>query len=304
MPPPPVPYRGRFAPSPTGPLHLGSLIAAVASYLDARHHGGVWLLRMEDLDPPREQADAAASILSSLRHHGLHGDEPTLYQSERHAAYRAALMALQRAGMLFSCDCTRAMLGPNGACTGGCRERDRNKRNAAPDTGALRVAVPADCVIEFADALQGQQHTTLGLDLPDFVVRRKDGLFAYQLAVVVDDHAQGVTHVVRGADLLDSTPRQMFLQRALGYATPAYCHLPLITASDGQKYSKQNNAPPLHNADAPDNLRQALAFLGQPAPPGTLREVDAILQFASARWSVERIPALPAIPATALGLTE
>lgn len=302
MTPSPVPYRGRFAPSPTGPLHLGSLIAALASYLDARHHDGAWLLRMEDLDPPREEAGAADSILTSLRHHGLHWDEPAMFQSERQAAYGEALAALQHAGVLFHCTCTRAMLGANGACTGRCREQSRPTPDKLPDVGALRAAVPVEYVVEFLDTLQGPQRSAIGIDMPDFVVRRKDGLFAYQLAVVVDDHAQGVTQVVRGADLLDSTPKQIFLQQALGYATPTYCHLPVICASNGQKYSKQNNAPPLDNTDAADNLRRALNFLGQPAPPTALQDIQAILAFACTHWSTRGIPAVPEIPASALGL--
>jgi len=280
-------YRGRFAPSPTGPLHLGSLIAAVASYLDARFHGGQWLLRMEDLDPPREEAGAAQRIINSLQQHGLAWDEPPMWQSQRLPAYAAILGQLQENGHLFRCDCTRAMLGPDGACRGRCLERPAQV--TAP--WALRVAVPRDHTVDFTDQLQGPQHTPLGRELPDFVLRRKDGLHAYQLAVVVDDADQGITHVVRGSDLLDSTARQIFLQQLLHYPTPHYCHVPVITNRDGQKFSKQNHAPALDDAQASGNLRQALAFLHQPSPPRELAGVSQILDHAVRHWSAGRIPA-------------
>ena len=256
-------YRGRFAPSPTGPLHLGSLIAALASYLDARSCNGTWLVRMEDLDPPREEPGAAERILNSLRHHGLHWDEPVLWQSERKQAYAAALDTLAAQGHLFNCACTRAMLGPGGACCDHCAER----QSALTRPCATRVKVPGDSHIRFDDQLQGQQHTALGQQLPDFVVKRKDGLDAYQLAVVVDDASQAINHVVRGSDLLDSTPRQIFLQQLLTYPTPRYCHLPVITNAQGQKLSKQNHAPALDDDRAIANLRGALHFLRQREPP-------------------------------------
>ena len=286
-------YRGRFAPSPTGPLHLGSLIAALASYLDARHNGGTWLVRMEDLDPPREEKGAADLILASLRHHGLHWDEPVLYQSQRGPAYTAALAVLAAGGHLFSCDCTRALLGPDGSCRGDCRRRQQQL--AAPS--ATRVAVPPDCLIRFNDRIQGCVESKLGVAVPDFVVKRKDGLHAYQLAVVVDDAWQGVDHIVRGSDLLDSTPRQVFLQQLLGYPTPRYSHVPVITDSAGQKYSKQNHAPALDDRRASANLRTALAFLHQQAPPEALAATAAILDFASSHWLPASIPAALSIAA-------
>ncbi|MAT94998.1 MAG: tRNA glutamyl-Q(34) synthetase GluQRS [Halioglobus sp.] len=291
-------YRGRFAPSPTGPLHLGSLIAALASYLDARHHGGAWLVRMEDLDPPREEPGAAAAILHSLQAHGLVADEPPLFQGRRAAAYAAALRRLEAAGHLFRCDCSRAALGPDGACRGGCRERQHSL--GAP--ASVRVQVPAQCHVQFQDALQGAQQCHLGAAFPDFVLRRKDGLDAYQLAVVVDDCAQGITHVVRGSDLLDSTPRQVFLQGLLDCPTPAYCHLPVITNRHGQKFSKQNQAPPLDDAAAVANLRLALRFLGQPEPAAGLDQPSQLLASAVQHWDLARIAAVRAIPAHALGL--
>ena len=291
-------YRGRFAPSPTGPLQLGSLIAALGSYLDARHHGGTWLLRMEDLDPPREEPGAAQSILHSLQCHGLHWDEQVLYQSTRASAYAQGLAALAAAGHLFYCDCTRATLGPDGACCGRCRSR---QDEVAPPRSS-RVNVPPNYSIQFDDQLQGQQVTPPGLNTPDFVVKRKDGLDAYQLAVVIDDAEQGITHTVRGSDLLDSTPRQIFLQQLLGYPTPRYCHLPVITTGQGQKFSKQNHAPALENNAAIDNLRHALRFLHQPQPPSATASIESILAFATTHWAARRIPAVLAIPATYLGI--
>lgn len=300
MPGPAAPYRGRFAPSPTGPLHLGSLIAALASFLDARHVAGTWLVRMEDLDPPREEPGAAGRILHSLQCHGLAWDEDVLWQSGRTAAYAGALKALSASGDLFYCDCTRAMLGPDGACSGHCISR----QPSVNPPRATRVSVPPDCRICFRDELQGLQNSHLGAQFPDFVVKRKDGLDAYQLAVVVDDAAQGITHVVRGSDLLDSTPRQIFLQQRLDYPTPHYCHLPVITNRLGQKLSKQNHAPALDDAQPLANLRLALRFLHQPEPPGEVATTDQLLDFAIRHWMPERIPANEAIPASTLGLQE
>lgn len=293
MPDSTAPYRGRFAPSPTGPLHLGSLIAALASWLDARHCGGSWLVRMEDLDPPREEPGAARRILHSLQCHGLQWDGDVMWQGTRGAAYAQALEALAAGGHLFHCDCTRQLLGPGGACAGRCRERQADM--AGP--WAVRVSVPADCRIEFRDRLQGRQLSALGRELPDFVVRRKDGLDAYQLAVVVDDASQGISDVVRGSDLLDSTPRQIFLQQLLGYRAPRYCHLPVITNTGGQKLSKQNRAPALDDSRPAANLRQALQFLQQETPPPHLRDVGELLAFALRHWDLGRVPATLAVVA-------
>jgi len=291
-------YRGRFAPSPTGPLHMGSLIAALASYLDARHHGGTWLVRMEDLDPPREEPGASDSILHSLRCHGLLWDEAVLYQSTRSITYAGALSMLAQAGQLFSCDCGRAILEADGACRGNCRARQRQ----LADPRAIRIVVPPEYEVGFTDLLQGPQRIPLGQSLTDFVVRRKDGLFAYQLAVVVDDAAQGITHVVRGSDLLDSTPRQIFLQQELAYITPRYCHLPVITTAHGQKFSKQNHAPALQNDQPVMNLRCALRFLYQREPPAQLTDVEAVLAYAIERWSLRQVPAAMALTAASIGL--
>lgn len=285
-------YRGRFAPSPTGPLHLGSLIAALASHLDARHHNGAWLVRMEDLDPPREEQGAARRILASLQKHGLHWDEDVPLQSQRGPAYAAALQVLQACGHLFTCDCTRQMLGPGGACDGRCRGRQGEFTGPT----ATRVMVPPDCHISFWDQIQGPQETALGTEARDFIVKRKDGLDAYQLAVVVDDAWQGITHIMRGSDLLESTPRQIFLQRLLGYPTPRYSHIPVVTDAGGQKFSKQNHAPPLDDQDAASNLRAALYFLLQDEPPATLQSVTQILDFAIRHWTPGKIPARLSIP--------
>jgi glutamyl-Q tRNA(Asp) synthetase len=265
----------------------------VASYLDARHRGGTWLVRMEDLDPPREEAGAAERILASLRAHGLNWDEQVLWQGGRAEAYASALARLERSGRLFRCDCTRQMLGPGGSCCAGCRQRQREMAGPA----AIRVAVPGDCHIRFDDRLQGPQQVWLGREIADFVVRRKDALDAYQLAVVVDDAWQGITHIVRGSDLLDSTARQIYLQQLLGYATPHYCHLPVITDRSGHKLSKQNHAPALDDGMAPHNLRSALRFLRQPEPPPDLDHPANILAFATQQWSLAGVPAVPAIVA-------
>jgi glutamyl-Q tRNA(Asp) synthetase len=253
---------------------------------------------MEDLDPPREEPGAAKSILHSLQCHGLHWHEQVLFQSTRAKAYAASLDALAVAGNLFHCDCTRAALGPDGACCGRCRYR----QDEIFPPRSSRVSVPRNYSTHFEDQLQGQQVAPLGLSTPDFVVKRKDGLDAYQLAVVVDDAEQGITQIVRGSDLLDSTPRQIFLQHLLGYPTPGYCHLPVITTGQGQKFSKQNNAPALDNRQAADNLRHALQFLHQQEPPPTADSVEAMLAFAAAHWAPQRIPAVLAIPAASIGI--
>ena len=298
VPDPSTHYRGRFAPSPTGPLHLGSLIAALASFLDARHHAGAWLVRMEDLDPPREEPGAADAILNSLRCHGLHWDGDVLYQSTRATAYSAALARLDEEGLLFACDCSRAMLNTVGACAGDCRTR----QDAISSSRAIRIAVPAECEIQFSDGLQRQQDTKLGNSLQDFIVRRKDRLHAYQLAVVVDDAEQGITHVVRGSDLLDSTARQIFLQQVLSQSTPLYFHLPVITTGQGQKFSKQNLAPALDNEKAVYNLRCALRFLQQHEPPADIKSVDLLLAQAVEQWSPARVPVAMTIGADSIAL--
>jgi glutamyl-Q tRNA(Asp) synthetase len=252
---------GRFAPSPTGPLHFGSLVAAVASYLDARALGGRWLVRIEDIDTPRNVPGAADDILRTLERFGLTWDGPVLYQSSRMDAYREALEKLRCAGYAYPCSCSRREVG-DGIYPGTCR--DRSPDLSKPHAWRVRVE---DVTVGFDDRLAGRFEQNLKSDVGDFVILRADGIFAYQLAVVVDDASQGVTDIVRGADLLDSTPRQIWLQRLLGYPQPRYMHFPIATDAQGEKLSKQTLAPPLAPARTEEDLRAALRFLGQPEPP-------------------------------------
>jgi len=257
-------YCGRFAPSPTGPLHLGSLVAALASWLDARAHRGRWLVRIEDIDPPREEAGAARAQLAALMALGLAPDQPPTYQSARSALYQQAVGSLQAAGQLYRCNCSRAAvelaghrLGlPPNVYPGTCRDRIVSGVPAA-----LRVRVPARSVA-LVDRACGPCAQQLDREVGDFVVRRADGLWAYQLAVVVDDGAQQVTDVVRGADLLDNTPRQIHLQQLLQLPTPRYLHVPIVRNADGEKLSKQAGAPPLDLSDPLGQLEQAWRHLG------------------------------------------
>jgi glutamyl-Q tRNA(Asp) synthetase len=257
-------YVGRFAPSPSGPLHFGSLVAALASWLDARAAGGRWLVRIEDLDAPRTQRGATAEILGALRRLGLEWDGDVVRQSERHSLYRAALDQL--GDQLYWCGCTRREIADSGlrlAADGGqvypgtCRSGIA----AGKTPRAQRVHTTAE-IVAFEDRVQGRIAQSLERDVGDFVLLRADGEFAYQLAVVVDDAAQGVTDVVRGADLLDSTPRQIWLQRLLGVPTPRYLHVPIALSASGEKLSKQTGATALRGT--PEELALALAFLGQP----------------------------------------
>ncbi|MHB1370034.1 MAG: tRNA glutamyl-Q(34) synthetase GluQRS, partial [Pseudomonadaceae bacterium] len=233
-------YIGRFAPTPSGYLHFGSLFAALASYLDARAVGGDWLLRMEDIDPPREMPGAQAAIVETLRRYGFAWDGAMLRQSQRQAAYQAAIEHLLDAGLAYACTCSRKQLQAYpGAYPGFCRDAGHDPRDAA-----IRLRVP-DREYRFCDRVQGEYRQHLGREVGDFVIRRRDGLVAYQLAVVLDDAWQGVTDVVRGADLLDSTPRQLYLQELLGLPQPRYLHLPLIIQPDGHKLGKSYRSPPL-----------------------------------------------------------
>ncbi|HJV93058.1 MAG TPA: tRNA glutamyl-Q(34) synthetase GluQRS, partial [Azonexus sp.] len=265
-------YRGRFAPSPSGPLHFGSLVAAVGSYLDARSQGGEWLLRMEDVDTPRNVPGAADSILATLDAFGFEWDGPVLWQSRRHAAYGEGLARLQAAGLAYGCACSRKEIADSAsrpAIDGGLAYPGtcRHGLPAGRSVRAWRLRV-GDEEIAFTDRLQGRVAQHLERDVGDFVLLRADGLFAYQLAVVVDDAAQGITDVVRGADLLASTPRQIFLQRLLGYPTPSYLHVPVALGRDGEKLSKQTGAPAI-GADAIGALLAAWRFLDQSLPHGT-----------------------------------
>jgi glutamyl-Q tRNA(Asp) synthetase len=278
-------YRGRFAPSPTGPLHLGSLVAALGSWLMARHAGGDWLVRVEDLDPPREVAGAAKAQLAALAAFGLEADEPVLWQGTRGDAYRAALDRLVAQGDAFPCRCSRADLAPFAGIHRACVPAPSGR------TRAWRLRVP-DAELAFEDRVRGRFAQSLARDVGDFVLRRSDGPWAYQLAVVVDDAAQGITEVVRGADLLDSTPRQVHLQRRLGLPTPTYAHLPLVLDAGGAKLGKSLGAGAVDATDPLPALRAAYALLGQPAAALPARgPVAAALERARSNFDPARIPA-------------
>jgi glutamyl-Q tRNA(Asp) synthetase len=277
-------YRGRFAPSPTGALHQGSLVAALASWLDTRTHGGKWLIRIENIDTPRERHGAAEQQLAQLARYGMTSDESVLVQAERSLAYEAALQKLRSAGLTYYCHCTRGQLAHSSsravdsdthpAYPGVCRELGLS----AP--GAVRLRV-APGTVAFVDRACGPFAQDVARAVGDFVLRRSDGLWAYQLAVVVDDAHQGITDVVRGADLLDNTPRQILLQRALGLPTPRYLHVPLVRDASGRKLAKQDLAHPL-GADALGELEQAWQHLGF-ASTGAA-SVSAFLDAAQAQW--------------------
>jgi|SRR6185312_15054721 len=288
-------YIGRFAPSPTGPLHIGSLMAAVGSYLEARTHGGRWLLRMEDLDPPREVPGAADGILRDLETLGFQWDGPVVYQSARLAAYDEALARLQAAGAVFPCACSRSEIADNAVTgiegpvyPGTCRAGIPAGKTAR----ALRVKV-GSIQIQFQDALQGPVSQDLAQDIGDFIVRRADGCHAYQLAVAVDDGWQGVTHVVRGADLLLSTPRQIHIQTLLKLPHPIYMHLPVAVNGAGEKLSKQTHAAPLALSRPTSALWQALHQLQQSPPQSLLHaSIDDIWSWASERWQTTAMTGL------------
>ncbi|MDP1925559.1 MAG: tRNA glutamyl-Q(34) synthetase GluQRS [Thiobacillus sp.] len=294
----PASYIGRFAPSPTGPLHLGSLVAAVASWLDARAAGGQWRVRMEDLDRPRCESGAADIILHQLEAYSLHWDGDVLLQSCRDDAYAAALDVLKNRGAVFPCACTRSQLAAAA----------HNAEGEIIYPGTCRTGLPAgttgrawrcrvlDVSIHFNDRIHGELQQNLACEVGDFVVKRADGLFAYQLAVVVDDAFQNITNIVRGADLLWNTPRQIHLQTLLDLPTPRYAHVPLITNTAGQKLSKQTLAPALPEQARGAVMAQALALLGQ-TPPVELSGADPaeLLAWASAHWHIENVPLRPSI---------
>lgn len=288
-------YIGRFAPSPTGALHIGSLTCALAGFLDARAAGGQWLVRMEDLDPPREKPGAAAAILRTLDEHGLHWDGEVICQSNRIALYEAAREQLADAGHAFRCPLTRTQLASFGDNHPG-RDISAARFNAAANAAnsfAWRVDVPTTDII-CDDRIQGRQHFNLARAGGPFVIKRRDGLFAYQLAVVVDDHAQHITDIVRGADLLDSTPRQQWLQQCLGLPVPRHAHHPVLTDQHGNKLSKQHQSAPVVPAQRMQNLRLALAALGQPPQPDTVTPTE-LLRAAVQAWSMAAVPRQPAI---------
>ncbi len=296
----PTGYIGRFAPSPTGPLHFGSLVSALASYLDAHHNGGKWLVRMEDLDPPREQAGAADSILHCLEDYGLEWDDSVLYQSQRWDIYEDYLSRLRQQDLLYACDCTRQDLQTMGGIYNG-RCRTRYVDNSIPHAQRLKLYdLPAEFTFQdelrFTDVIQGEQIQNLRRDAGDQILKRKDGLYAYQLAVVVDDIEQCITHIIRGSDLLEVTARQIFLFKLLNAPVPAFGHATLASHANGQKLSKQNLAPALELKDAGTNIWQALAFLGQNPPQelcGTAPK--ELLDWGKVNWKRNAIRELSAV---------
>lgn len=279
-------YRGRFAPSPTGPLHAGSLVAALASWLDARAHSGTWLVRMEDVDTPRCVPGADRVILEQLAACGLVSDEPVVWQSQRSDRYQAALDRLIASGQAYPCACSRKDIESALSEQGVTRERHQAAvypGTCRPERGGLqgraarawRFSMPPDPAVRWGDARLGPQAQNVGLEVGDFVLKRADGLWAYQLAVVVDDAAQGITHVVRGEDLADNTARQILLQRALGLPTPQYRHTPLVLGANGEKLSKQNGAEALRLDDPLAALNQAASVLGLSAALGSVPQALA-----------------------------
>jgi glutamyl-Q tRNA(Asp) synthetase len=277
-------YRGRFAPSPTGPLHSGSLVAALASFLDARHHNGQWQLRIDDIDPPRAVAGSIDAITETLTAHSLIWDGPILYQSHSSPLYDSALDRLTSSGWLFRCLCTRATLDASGCCGQHCR--DHNIRPETPHS--LRIRIAPERLEGFRDRSMGEQPAPTETALKDFIVKRRDGLYAYQLAAAIDDAKPNFTHIVRGADLLESTHRQRWLQQLLALEPPSYAHVTVLADRAGKKLSKQTGAPALDNQTPEQNLRQCLQHLAQPAPPGSARRVPEILDHATDQWLMRR----------------
>jgi glutamyl-Q tRNA(Asp) synthetase len=274
-------YIGRFAPSPSGPLHMGSLLSAIASYLDAKANNGKWLLRIEDIDPPREIKGSSKAIIDSLEAHALYWDEDILWQHKQYDFYRDCLSELTEQQLIYACDCSRAQ----GVYSGHCRER------ITPPTSpyALRLKTPTTA-IEFVDSIQGFHQQNINQQIGDFILWRKDGLPAYQLAVVADDQYQNITHIIRGSDLLESTSRQLYLAEALQFSRAQYGHLPVLVNQSGQKLSKQSFASPIDNSTPIDNICYVLKKLGQRLPiekPGSAAE---ILVWAIDQWDLKLVP--------------
>jgi glutamyl-Q tRNA(Asp) synthetase len=280
---------------------MGSLIAALASYLDARANKGQWIVRMEDLDPPRESSEAASQILHALETLNLYWDAEVLYQSSRHADYHDALTQLQNQQLVFPCTCSRQSLRENaGIYPGNCRNRQIGESDLKSGKYALRCKV-SDLAVKFNDLIQGKQSQNLDKEIGDFIVKRKDGLYAYQLAVVIDDAFQEITHIIRGIDLLDSTYRQIYLQGLLTLPQPVYGHIPVIINSYGQKLSKQHHATPINLADPSQALYQGLVYLQQ-SPPAELKtnKPSDILLWAVENWRITRLQNLHKIDETIL----
>ena len=287
-------YIGRFAPSPTGPLHKGSLLAALASFLDARANGGQWLLRIDDLDPPREVPGAADRILRQLDEHGLHWDGPVLYQSTRLPAYKEALQQLSCAGLLYACYCNRARLRTlGGRYDGKCRIHNLHASATIHDKPhATRIQLPEQSTVTFKDVIQGPLLFDLN-KAGDFILWRRDQLSAYQLACSLDDDHQGISHVIRGSDLLDSTPRQIHLSHCLALETPQYGHIPVLSNAEGQKLSKQNHAPELSSDKTTSNLIDCLGLLGFSIPSELSNSSNQqLLNWAIDHWQLSNVPVL------------
>ena len=279
----PVPVTGRFTPSPSGDLHFGSLVSVVGSYLEAKSVKGSWLLRIEDIDPPREVAGSATCIINDLYRLGLVWDGPVLYQSSRLDAYQHVVDQLLEKGLAYPCACSRKDLPASGIYPGTCR----NGISGGKDPRSVRFRIASnECV--FADKLQGRISDYPAAISGDFIIRRADGLYAYQLAVVVDDAFQEVTQVVRGTDLLDSTSRQICLQKALGFTTPEYLHLPLALSAEGKKLSKRVQADPVHHQNPACAIGLALDFLGQKPPTGL--SLEDLWDWALKHWNSDLIP--------------
>ena len=287
-------YIGRFAPSPTGPLHFGSLVAAVASYCDARKNHGKWLLRMEDLDRPRTDRGAADTILQQLESFGFEWDGPVVYQSQRDSFYNEALETLNAKQLIYPCTCTRKEIADSSTNIGieGVIYPGTCLQQPIKPDAPIAWRIKTDSIkISFKDAIQGEISQNLQFDIGDFILKRADGLFAYQLAVVVDDAAQGITNIVRGADLLDSTPRQIYLQKQLNYLQPQYAHIPVASNAAGEKLSKQTLAAPIDTFKTSIQLIQALHFLGHTPPASLVNEDQHIIwQWAFSNWQLSKIP--------------
>ncbi len=281
---------GRFAPSPTGPLHFGSVVAAIASYMQAKSQYGKWLVRMDDIDTPRNQPGADTTILKSLEVLGLYWDDEVLFQSYRQEAYQEALTFLSEKNLLYRCTCTRKQLQGN-AYPGTCRK----KQHSSDQQHALRV-ITDQVAIKIDDGIQGYFQQILETEIGDFIVHRADGLVAYHIATVVDEAYQGITEIVRGADLLDSTPRQIYLQKLLNYPTPTYTHLPVAVDKQGYKLSKQYHAAPIDDSNPVATLISALEFLGQQPDKLLAQEnVEEIIQWGIKHWSLDKISRLDSI---------
>lgn len=276
-------YVGRFAPSPTGDLHFGSLVAALASYCQAKANDGVWLVRIEDVDETRVVTGAAQQIIDTLKNFGLESDGPIIYQTDpsRQMAYQQALQRLQHKNLIYPCCCTRAMLKNQAIYPGHCRNHSADTKKAH----SLRLKVP-DQTIEFNDLIQGYQQQNLQQQCGDFNIKRKDGLFAYQLAVVVDDADQGITEVVRGIDIMDSTPRQIYLNQVLNLTQPRYAHFPVIVNKDGNKLSKQNHAKAITHENPFETTKKVLQLLGQQLPLLKTPSQSELLKFAVNHWKL------------------